>query len=248
MATTKRASSFTIRRVALAAIALIAVFSFARTAPAASCEDLAKLSLPGTTITMAQTVAAGALKLPRPANPGAPQAANGFADLPAFCRVAATLKPSPDSDIKIEVWLPTSGWNGKFEAVGNGGWAGAIVYAALAQALRRGYATSSTDTGHAGGSGAFAQGHPEKLVDYAYRSEHEMTLKAKALIEAFYGKAAKLSYWNGCSTGGKQGLTEAQRYPRDYDGIIAGAPANYMIHLHIWSVWVAQATHKDRKA
>jgi feruloyl esterase len=152
-------------------------------------------------------------------------------NLPAFCRIAATLMPSADSDIKIEVWMPTSGWNGKFEAVGNGGWSGAINYGGMANAIRSGYASASTDTGHSGGSAGFALGHPEKLIDFAYRSEHEMTVKAKAVIAAFYGSGPKLSYWNGCSSGGKQGLKEAQNYPDDYDGIIAGAPANNWVAL-----------------
>jgi feruloyl esterase len=107
----------------------------------------------------------------------------------AFCRVTATLKPTNDSDIKLEVWLPAGGWNGKFQAVGNGGWAGVISYSAMADALRAGYATASTDTGHVGGRGTFALDHPEKLIDFAWRSEHEMTLKAKAIIQAFYGSA-----------------------------------------------------------
>lgn len=227
--------------------ALLAMgLSVASAARAASCESLASLSLPGATITTAEVVPAGAFTMPASYNPPALMGTipASFRDLPAFCRVAATLKPSADSDIKMEVWLPVAGWNGKFQAVGNGGWAGIISYPALSDALREGYATSSTDTGHAGANGTFALGHHEKVVDFAYRSEHEMTLKAKALIAAFYGKPASRSYWNGCSTGGKQGLTEAQRYPADYDGIVAGAPANYMIHLHAWSVWVAQAVHK----
>ena len=214
-------------------------------ARAASCESLASVSLPNTTITKAEVVARGAFQIPAgtPAGPpGLPPAS--FADVPAFCRVEATLTPTSDSDIKVEVWMPVSGWNGKYQAVGGGGWAGVISYSAMADAVRAGYATSSTDTGHVGGTGAFALGHPEKLVDYAYRSEHEMTVKAKALIEAFYGSATKHSYWNGCSTGGKQGLTEAQRYPNDFDGIVAGAPANYMIHLHSWSVAVNLAMNK----
>jgi feruloyl esterase len=152
-------------------------------------------------------------------------------DLPAFCRVAATLMPSADSDIKIEVWMPASAWNGKLQAVGNAGWSGAINYGGMANAVRRGYASASTDTGHNGGSAEFALGHPEKLIDFAYRSEHEMTVKAKAVIAAFYGSGPKLSYWNGCSSGGKQGLKEAQNYPDDYDGIIAGAPANNWVAL-----------------
>jgi feruloyl esterase len=191
----------------------------------ASCESLAGLSLPDTTITLARQDASS--------------------DLPAFCRVAATLKPTTDSDIKIEVWLPVSGWNGKYQAVGNGGWSGSINTPAMALALRRGYATSSTDTGHTGSTAAFALGHPEKLIDYAYRSEHEMTVKSKAIIAAFYGNAPKLSYWNGCSAGGKQALKEAQRFPDDFDGIIAGAPAHNWTGRAEEAIWIAQAVHND---
>jgi len=220
-------------------------------ATAGSCESLASFVLPSTTIDSAATVAAGAFAPPGRRASNAEKATDPnrpgetFKDLPAFCRVTATLKPTSDSDIKVEVWLPSSGWNGKFQAVGNGGWAGTISYPALAQALRRGYATTSTDTGHVGGSGSFALGHPEKLVDFAYRSEHEMTVKAKAITEAFYSSAPRYSYWNGCSTGGRQGLKEAQRYASDFDGIIAGAPANPRTRLAAWEIWLAQATLKD---
>ena len=210
---------------------------------AASCESLAALALPNTTITAVQAVAAGGFTPLTPlGGRGAPPAA---VSLPAFCRVAATLKPSSDSDIKIEVWLPSAGWNGKFQGVGNGGWTGSINYGALSQALRNGYATASTDTGHEGGSGQFALGHPEKLVDFGWRAVHEMTVQAKSVVNAFYGSAPQRSYWVGCSSGGKQGLKEAQKFPADYDGIVAGAPANYWTHLVTQSLWVAQATLKD---
>jgi len=216
------------------------------TAADANCERIRSLKLPNATITAAESVAPGAFVPPAAPAGGPPGAgARAYAELPAFCRVAATLTPSSDSDIKIEVWLPVSGWNQKLLAVGNGGWSGAIVYSALASSLKRGYATTSTDTGHAGGSGSFALGHPEKLTDFAYRAVHEMTVKAKAIIEAYYNNAPRLSYWSGCSSGGKQGLKEAQKYPNDYDGIIAGAPANYWTHLITQSLWVAQATMKD---
>ena len=218
--------------------ALFFVSAFA--AFGANCADLAGLKLSATTITAAQTVAAGAFTPPAPGGRGP----SPFAPLPAFCRVTATLAPSADSDIRIEVWLPEAGWNGKFEAVGNGGWAGTISYPALATALGRGYATASTDTGHATPGGSFAMGHPEKLVDFGYRSVHEMTVQAKAIIATFYGNPAKRAYWNGCSTGGRQGLMSAQRYPADFDGIIAGAPANYMSHLQPWSLWVPMAVHQ----
>jgi feruloyl esterase len=210
-----------------------------------SCESLTAQALPNTTISLAESVSAGSFVMPRPPGGGGAAQGDPFKNLPAFCRVAATLKPTSDSDIKIEVWMPASDWNGKFLAVGNGGWAGVISYAAMGEALRRGYATSSTDTGHVGGSGSFALGHPEKLIDYAYRSEHEMTLKAKAIIAAYFGDAPKRSYWNGCSVGGRQGLKEAQRYPEDFDGIIAGAPAADWTGRASASVRVAQAVHKD---
>ncbi len=202
--------------------ALLAAAALVPCAAGASCESLGSLPLPQARITSAQSVAAGDFT---------PAGAQPIHNLPAFCRVAATLAPSPDSDIRIEVWMPASGWNGKFQAVGNGGWSGAINYGGLANAVSRGYASASTDTGHAGGSAEFAFGHPEKLIDFAYRSEHEMTVKAKAVIAAFYGSAPRRSYWNGCSSGGKQGLKEAQKYPEDYDGIIAGAPANNWVAL-----------------
>lgn len=210
-----------------------------------SCEGLASLKLPDTTMTVARAVGSGAFTPPGPA---APPGAQTFRALTAFCRVAATLKPTSDSDIKIEVWLPVSGWNGKFQAVGNGGWAGTISYQAMAEALRRGYATTSTDTGHAGAGGSFALGHPEKFIDFAYRSEHEMTVKAKAIVNAFYGSAPTYSYWNGCSTGGRQGLAEVQRYPNDFDGVIAGAQANPRTHLNAWQLSIGQAALKDPAA
>ena len=130
--------------------------------------------------------------------------AQAFRNLPAFCRIAATLTPSSDSDIKIEVWLPASGWNGKFQAVGNGGWGGPIRYPAMGEAIRRGYATTGTNTGHVGGGASWALGHPEKLADYAYRSQHEMTVKAKAVTAAFYGEGPKLLVLEWL-LGGRQG-------------------------------------------
>jgi len=203
---------------------------------AATCESLSALSLPNTTITTSQAVAPGAFTPPVAARG---RGGNLFANLPSFCRVAATLKPSSDSDIKVEVWLPSDGWNGKLQAVGNGGWAGVISYAAMATALRAGYATVSTDTGHSSPGGMFALGHPEKLIDYAYRSEHEMTVTAKAVVRAFFGNAPAKSYFNGCSTGGRQALVEATKYPDDFDGIIAGAAANPKTHLDAWRLWAA---------
>src|SRR3954447_6726141 len=208
---------------------------------AADCPSLATLSLRATTITKAEPVAAGAFTLPNQ-NPAQP---NPYGQLPAFCRVAAIIRPTSDSEIKIEVWHPADGWNGKFMGGGNGGWSGNIVYPALSNAVSRGYAAASTNTGHDGGDASFVPGHPEKLVDFAYRAVHEMTVKAKALTNAYYGRGPQPSYWNGCSSGGKQGLKEAQKFPADYDGIIAGAPANYWTHLMAGDLWPAVVTHKD---
>jgi feruloyl esterase len=200
----------------------------ARGAAAATCESIAALSLPNAKVTTAQQVAPGAFTPPGPAAPVPPL----FTRLPAFCRVTATLTPSIDSDIKIEVWLPAAGWNGKFQAVGNGGWNGNIPYAALANAVVAGYATAATDTGHVGNTASFALGHPEKLLDFGHRAVHEMTVKAKSIVDAFYGAMPTLSIFNGCSQGGRQGVTEAVRYPADFDGIVVGAPAVNFVHLH----------------
>jgi tannase/feruloyl esterase len=176
---------------------------------------------------------------------GAPAAPAGPV-LPAHCRVAATLKPSADSVIDIEVWIPESAsWNGKFQMVGNGGWAGVISYAAMATAVQEGYATASTDTGHKGGNALFAIDHPEKLTDFAYRAVHETVVTAKAVMTKFYDRGPRLSYWNGCSTGGRQGLMSAQRYPEDFDAILAGAPANYQTHLHAWDLATSSPVLKD---
>jgi feruloyl esterase len=202
------------------------------------CERLKSLSLPDTTITAAESVAAGPYRAPAQANnanANGPAAQQPATMLPAHCRVNAILKPTSDSIIEMELWLPQD-WNGKFEAVGGGGWAGNISFPAMVNALLEGYATASTDTGHKGGDGTFALNHPEKVVDFGYRAIHEMTAKSKDLVRAFYGKEARLAYFNGCSTGGRQALMEAQRYPSDFDGIIAGAPANNHILLHVAGV------------
>lgn len=215
-----------------------------------SCNALKSFAVADTTYTAVEMVPAGPYRSPGQAPDGggvAPGRAGTapVLQLPAYCRVAATLKPSSDSDIKMEIWMPAENWNGKIEVVGNGGWAGVISFAAMAQALREGYATASTDTGHEGGNGMFALGHPEKIVDFGYRAVHETVVKAKALTAAYYGKAPKYSYWNGCSTGGRQALVEVTRYPEDFDGVIAGAPANPHLHLHASSVERAMETMKN---
>jgi feruloyl esterase len=219
----------------------LAVHALAPAAAPMRCDSLRDWARPATTVVAVEPVEAGAFSLPGAS--AADRAA--YRSLPAFCRVSLRLTPTADSNIAVEVWLPSAGWNRKLLAVGNGGFSGAISYAGLSGALQRGYAATSTDTGHEGSSAAFAVGHPERLVDYAYRSEHEMTIAAKALVSAFYGDAPQRSYWNGCSAGGKQGLMEAQRYPDDFDGIVAGAPASNWTGRAAQSIWIAQAVHRD---
>ena len=199
-----------------------------------TCEKLKSLQPADAVFTAVELVPAG----PVPAAPGAAAARGGGRGaarpmLPAYCHVAGTLKPSTDSDIRMELYMPAENWNGKFQMLGNGGWAGSIQgISGMQAALREGYATSATDTGHAGGNGMFALGHPEKITDFAYRAVHETVVKSKMLINAYYGKDPKYSYWNGCSTGGRQALVEVTKFPDDFDGVIAGAPANPHIHLH----------------
>src|SRR6185436_146891 len=224
-------------------IAVIGSALLASTAGAATCESLKSVSIANVTIVSAESVAAGPFV--QPGRSGAPAPApvtqaggRGEAPqpIPAHCRVKLVLKPSSDSHINAELWMPAADWNGKFLAVGNGGFGGSIQgYNDMQVALRRGYATAGNDTGHTaadGPNGMFALGHPEKIVDFSHRALHEMTVTSKRLVDEFYGKAPQFSYYKGCSTGGRQGVMAAQRFPDDYDGIIAGALANRHIHMH----------------
>jgi feruloyl esterase len=202
-------------------------------AAAATCASLAGLALPDTTITAAQSVAAGTYTAPD---------GEVFADLPAFCRIAATLTPTSDSNIKIEVWMPYSGWNGRYLGTGNGGIAGLIVYRTLALLLPLNYAVANTDMGTSPAAtdplgGRVLTGHPEKQIDYATRSTNLMTVRSKRIIEAFYGEPSKHSYFLGCSTGGGQALHEALQFPGDYDGIVAGAPLMNNTHHAAGLLW-----------
>jgi feruloyl esterase len=205
------------------------------------CASLADQRLPNTTVTAAQPVTNGSFT---PAG-----STNAIADLPPFCRVAGVIEPTSESHILFEVWLPLQNWNGKFAGVGNGGWAGSISYGALAEQIRRGYASASTNTGHQAAPGVnaarFAFDHPEQLIDFAYRAHHETALTGKALVRAAYGKPPERSYWIGCSSGGYEGLMEAQRFPADYDGIVAGAPANNWTRLMAGDLDGILAAFKD---
>jgi feruloyl esterase len=198
---------------------------------ATTCDDLGNLALERGRVASAELMPEGPFtEQTFGRGGGQPQ------PIPEHCRVRMVLTPTADSNINVELWLPTENWNGKFMAVGNGGWAGSIQgYGAMQDALRRGYATAGTDTGHSaadGPAGTWALGHPEKIIDFAYRAMHDMTVKSKRVIAEFYEPALEYSYYSGCSTGGRQGVMAAQRYPGDFDGIIAGALANRHLQMH----------------
>jgi feruloyl esterase len=200
---------------------IVIVLGAGHAAAGATCEGLANLAFPGATITAAESVPAGTYHAPD---------GEVFTNMPAFCRVAATLTPTSDSDIKVEVWMPNSGWNGQYVGQGNSNIGGLISYSSLAAALQLfGLAAASTDMGTSPAAtdpagGLVLIGHPEKQIDYATRSTHLMTVFAKQIIATFYGEPAQHSFFYGCSTGGGQGLHEALQFPGDYDGIFAGAP------------------------
>jgi len=204
----------------------------------ATCESLAGTALPDTAITAAESIPAGAFT---------PPYGNAIQKLPAFCRVAGVIRPTSDSYIRFEVWMPASGWNGKFLGAGNGGFAGSIGFSSMGGNLKRGYATAGTDTGHEADAedASWAYHHPEKVTDFGYRALHLTTLNAKKLIEAFYSHPARHSYFDSCSDGGREALMEAQRFPADYDGILAGAPANFWTHLLATGVDISRAMYTD---
>jgi tannase/feruloyl esterase len=233
-----------VRVVAGVLVSLIVAAAIARSSldAAGSCESLSKQTMPALTVTLAESVESGGFSAPVQLN------ADALRALPAFCRIAATLKPTSESEIKIEVWLPASGWNGKLQAVGNGAFNGSISYAALMSAVTRGYAAASTDTGHTGSSASFALGQQEKLIDFGWRAVHEMAGAAKTIVTAYYGSGPTYAYWNGCSAGGRQGMKEAQRFPDDFDGIIAGAPALDWTSRAAQAVGVAQHLEENAAA
>jgi feruloyl esterase len=243
--------------VALALASLTLAGLHAQSVPSAdSCAALAKVTLPNATVTSATFVAAGALPPPPARGGGAGPAANPFADLPAVCRVAATLRPGADSEIKMEIWLPTppraegapgqAGWNGKFRGTGNGGLVGGagVNVNALANGVRRGYATAGHNTGHEGDS-SYALEHPEKIKDFGYRATHEMTVTSKALVRAFYGKPPSLSYMAEGGGGTIAALSSAQRYPDDYDTIAVTGMSSYLTRHTFAQMWIWQATHQN---
>jgi feruloyl esterase len=226
-------------------------FDMRPAAAATACESLTTVSLPHTTVTLAQLVAAGAFTPPVPAAGGRGRG-QLFTDLPAFCRVQATLKPSSDSDIKMEIWMPAASaggvgsWNGKLRGTGNGGLGGGagVNAGALATGVRLGYATTGNNTGHEGDS-RYALDHPEKIKDFGYRSAHEMTVTAKALIKAYYGKDPTYSVIAEGGGGTIAALSSAQRYPEDYDVIAVTGMSSYLTRHTFGQMWYWQATHQD---
>lgn len=206
--------------------------------PRLACADLGGRTLDGDATVTSATPVSGTLAL---------SATQTLSSLPNFCRVQGVSRPTSDSNIRFEVWLPTDTWNGRFMSSGEGGFAGSLNYTrngldgGLDEIVRRGYVTASTDTGHVASDANWAIGHPERVVDYAYRAKHVVTLAAKDLISAYYGRAPVKSYLNSCSNGGRQALMEVQRYPEDFDGVVVGAPWNFQSHSTAGMIWTAQA-------
>ena len=223
-----------------AGVALGALVTGASAAWASECDDLAAKTFGAATIVGATNVSPPSSLVGK--DPPQPTAIKA-----PFCRVQGVIKPTADSDIAFEVWLPPeSAWNGKYAAIGNGGFAGSLILPSLAWRLEEGYAVSGTDTGHPGGSldAAWALGHPEKIADFGWRAIHETAEASKAVIDAYYGKPASRSYFAGCSDGGREALMAAQRFPKDFDGIVAGAPANYWTNLLTNGAAVTRALNK----
>jgi len=215
------------------AAALLA-FALRSLAATPSCKALTSLEIPKVGITSAALAAS---------SPG-----RGGRSLPAFCRIVATAWPVADSEIRFEVWLPSpDDWNHKFVGTGNGGYSGALGYRDMEMALGRGYATAGSNTGHQGDDLKFAVGHPEKINDWAFRAVHVMTDAANLIVRNYYGRFADHAYFTGCSTGGQQALSEAQRYPGDYDGIVAGDPGNDRTRLNVGFLWSWLALNQTRR-
>lgn len=204
-----------------------------------ACADVTRLAIQGVTISSAEAVAAG----PFTAQPGG---RGGPTQVPALCRVKAVATPSADSQINIEIWMPSPGaWNGRLLGTANGGFSGAIGYGPMTQGLMRGYAVACTDTGHTGDQLDFAYGHPEKVIDWGYRAVHVMTNLAKLVVRDHLGRFPAHSYFEGCSTGGQQALSEVQRYPDDYDGVVAGDPGHNRVRLILGFLWGWNALHNE---
>ncbi len=215
------------------------------------CESLASVKIPNVTITK---VTAGKPGDSLPAQAGGMGNVPGRAMKVPFCRIEAFSAPTSDSHIGIEVWLPDpANWNGKFLAAGNPGFIGGLTASGLAGIMEQGYVAGGTDTGHVDTDNPdrdtqgfqWAIGHPEKWADWGYRAVHEMVVVTKTMAEKYYGKPIQYSYWNSCHNGGNQGLNEAQRYPDDFDGIVAADPAFWISHLQSGSLYISWVALKD---
>lgn len=210
----------------LASTLLLAAPTLAQSVYIAKCTNLQQLHLDHAHVLSAEVVNTGTFAAPpRPTGPA--EQVQLYKRLPTFCRVKVEAIPTSDSRIQIEVWLPADKWNHRFQALGNGGFAGEIDYEGMARALDNSNVTAATDTGHFadGMDASWALHHPEKIADYGWRGIHQMTAQAKAIIAAYYATPAEHSYFTACSDGGREALMEAQRFSDDYDGILAGAPA-----------------------
>lgn len=194
---------------------------------AADCANLKNVQLGDTQITFADIVTSGMFET---------TSSGMLHGLPPFCRVAGQIRPTSDSRIRFEVWLPVTGWNGRMVGTGNGGFAGTFYYQQMGPYLKRGFAAVGSDAGHQaeGTDSTWAFGHPEKVKDFGWRAIHLTAERAKQIIDAYYGKPAEKAYFESCSDGGREGLMEAQRFPEDYDGIMAGAPA------YAWSTMLGE--------
>ena len=227
---------------ACTAVTIVSLLACSPAFAASNCEQLTKLTTTTSEITLAELVQSGIFTPPK----GKP-----FTGLPTFCRVAATLHPSSDSAVRIELWMPETNWSGRLEGTGNGGFAGNLAYGALAAGVKQGNAVVNTDMGMATPPGQDATvfiNRPERWKDWGYQSTHEMTVEAKRLVAAFYKRPATHNYFVGCSTGGQQAWMEAQRYPDDYDGIVGGAPANNRTGVHesiLWNFVSTERTPED---
>ena len=202
---------------------------------ASKCDAVKVMHFDHTTIDVAESTPTGSYQ---------PSAGAEVKGLPAFCRVHGTVEPVTGSRIGFDLWLPEVDWNGKLEMFGNGGYSSKVAYDSLGEQLKRGYAVLGTDTGHSGDDPDFAKDHPEAIVDWGHRAVHTSVVAAKAVVTEFYGRPASHSYFSGCSTGGHQALMEAQRYPKDFDGIIAGDPGNNRTHLNAGFLWQFVTNHR----
>ena len=209
---------------------------------AADCGSLKSLQLQNTTITLAEAVTSDTLAISDSRPP--------YSGLPAFCRVTGVLRPTSDSAIHFEVWLPADNWNGRMLGAGNGGFAGSIGYDELASYLKRNFAVAGSDAGHQGNAtdATWAYQHPEKVKDFGWRAVHLTRLRAGEIISAYYGKHENKAYFDSCSDGGREALVEAQRFPTDYDGILAGAPANHWSTMLGIGVKAVQTRQSDPRA